>query len=436
MTAERILITGGRVIDPRNGIDAVSPICIADGKIAAVGYQPDGFHPERELHVPGQVVCPGFIDLSARLREPGQSHKGTIESEGAAAIAAGVTTVCVPPDTMPVIDTPAVVKLILERGQQAATVRIVPIGALTRALNGRDLSEMSALQSAGCVAVGNAAVPLGSNLVMRRALEYAASYDLLVLIRPQDASLRDGGCAHEGAVAARLGLPGIPEAAETVAVAEALVMIELTGARAHFGQISSARAASMIANARSQGLRVSADTAMHHLHLTEEDVDGFNALCHVDPPLRTKTDRDTLRAAVAEGSLQALCSDHQPHEPDAKLQVFAATEPGIAALETLLPLGLRLVDDRTFGLPTLIDRLTTGPAAVLGLSSGHIGAGAPADLCIFDPRVDWTIDESTWRSAGRNTPYWGTSMRGRVTATIVGGRLVGLIDTMDDRPMP
>lgn len=427
MIAERILISGGRVIDPESGIDCVGPVCSADGVILAVGHQPADFQPDRELQVPGQVVCPGFIDLSARLREPGQAHKGTIASEGAAALAAGFTTVCTPPDTVPVIDSPAVVKLILERAQQAGRIRVLPIGALTRGLNGRDLSELGALQSAGCRAVGNAGVPLANNLVLRRAFEYAAGYDLLVCLRPQDTALRDGGCVHEGAVAMRLGLPGIPEAAETIAVAEALVLAELTGVRLHFGQISGARAIRSITSAQQRGLPVTADTALHQLHLTERHVDGFNALCHVDPPLRTEADRAALRAAVAAGTLAALCSDHQPHDPDAKLQVFPETEPGMSTLECMLPLGLSLVADGVLSLQELIARLTVGPARILGLASGRLAVGAPADICIFDPQRCWRVDETTWRSAGRNTPFWGEDMVGRVTTMVIGGCVVELI---------
>lgn len=424
MSVERILISAGRVIDPVNGIDGVHPVFIADGRIVAVGSEPAGFEPDRELAVPGCIVCPGFIDLSARMREPGHEHKGTLASEGAAAAAAGVTTLCVPPDTAPVIDTPAVARLIRERGRKAARIRMIPVGALTRGLNGRDLSEMSALRAAGCRAVGNARAPLASQLVVRRAFEYAASNDLLVLLRPEDPSLRDGGCVHEGPVATRLGLPGIPEAAEILAVAEYLVLIEHTGVSAHFGQLSSSRAAAMIAAAQASGLPVSADVAIHQLHFTEDSVEGFDPLFHVDPPFRTALDREGLRRAVASGSITAICSDHQPHDPDAKLDVFSATEPGIASIETLLPLTLRLVGEGMLSLPQAIARLTAGPAAVLGLPTGRLNVGAPADLCIFDPAERWSVDDLHWRSQGRNTPFWGEEMRGRVLYTLVDGRPV------------
>lgn len=424
MIGERLCISGGRIVDPATDTDSVGPICIADGRILAVGHVPDGFTVDRELDVSGSIVCPGLIDLCARFREPGREHKGTLSSEGAAALAGGITAVAVPPDTNPVIDTPAVVRLLTERGQRAARLRVLPIGAATRGLNGKDLSEMSALKEAGCVAVGNAFAPFANNLVLRRAFEYAVSNDILMILRPEDASLRDRGCAHEGYMATRLGLAGIPEVAETVAVAECLALIEHTGARAHFGQLSSARSARMIAEAQARGLPVSADVAIHQLFLTEADIEGFDAFCHVEPPLRTLADRDLLRTALADGAIAGVCSDHQPHDPDAKLDVFAATEPGIASLQTLLPLVLRLASDGVLPLAEAIARVTVGPADILGLPAGRLEAGAPADLCVFDPKEVWRIDSASWLSAGRNTPFWGQELVGRVTHTLVGGELV------------
>jgi len=421
---ERLVIRGGRVIDPANGIDAVLPVYLADGEIAAVGARPDGFWGEREISAEGQIVCPGFVDLCARLREPGLEHKATIASETLAAAIAGVTTLCCPPDTSPVIDTPAVVKLIQERAERAGNARVAPIGALTRGLSGKDLSEMRALKEAGCLAVSNAQAPVVNALVLRRALEYAASHDLLAILRPEDPWLRNQGCVHEGAVGSRLGLPGIPSSAETVAVAQALALIEQTGVRAHFAQLSCARAVEMIAEARQKGVSVTADVAIHHTDLTETAVEGFNALCHVIPPLRTKADREGLRAGLASGTVVAICSDHQPHDLDAKLDAFPSTEPGIASLETLLPLTLRLVEAGVLDLNQAIARLTSGPAGVLGLSAGTLSAGAPADVCIFDPDQSWCVQEREWRSNGRNTPYWGESFKGRVTQVILAGRPV------------
>jgi dihydroorotase len=421
--SERILVKGGRVIDPASGLDGLHDLYLAEGRVVALDVPPDGFTADFEVGARGKIVCPGFIDLCARLREPGHEHKATIAGESRAAAAAGITTLCCPPDTDPVIDTPAVANLIREKAQLTGTLRVLPIGALTRGLQGRDLSEMSALRSAGCLAVGNAHAPLANTLVLRRALEYAASYDLLVVIRPEDPHLADHGCAHEGPVSTRMGLPGIPETAETVAVAQVLALMEHTGARVHFAQISSGRAVRMIAKAQADGIPVSADVAAHQLHLTETDIEGFDALCHVRPPLRGRADREILREALRDGVIAAICSDHQPHEPGAKLDAFPATAPGMASLQTLLPLALQLADEGVLTLSRALAALTSGPAAVLGLELGALRPGAPADICIFDPEECWTVGEDTWLSDGRNTPFWKKTVTGRVTHTFFSGRL-------------
>lgn len=421
--ASHILIKGGRVIDPANGFDAIAPLCIADGVVAGLGTIPDGFVSECTVDAAGQIVSPGFIDLCARMREPGQTRKASIASETAAAAKGGITTLCCPPDTSPVIDTPAVATLIQEKAEQAGKARLLPIGALTRQLDGANLSAMAALKHAGCVAVGNAQRPLANPLVLRRALEYAATHDLLVVLRPEDPWLADVGCAHEGAVATRLGLPGIPEAAETVALAQALTLIEPSGARVHFGQISCARAVAMLGNARSRGMRVTADVAAHHLCLTEDALADFDANCHVRPPLRSLADRDALRAGLASGVLGAVCSDHQPHEADAKLDAFPSTEPGMATLETLLPSLATEVREKRLDWPTALARLTSGPADVLGVHLGRLSEGSQADVCVFHPDADWRADEHHWLSRGRNTPFWGTTLYGRVTLTLLGGQV-------------
>ncbi len=422
MSGERLIIRGGRVIDPANGVDAVLPVAIAEGVIAAVGAVPDGFAATQEIDASGWVVCPGFVDLCARLREPGQEHKATIASETAAAAAAGVTTLCCPPDTHRVIDTAAVAHLVRERAEAVGKARVVPIGALTRGLQGQELSSMATLKEAGCLAVSNAYAPVENLLILRRALEYAAGCGLLVIVRPEEPSLRNKGCVHDGAVGSRLGLPGIPTAAETVAVAQTLVLAEQTGARVHFGQLSSARAVAMVAEAQSRGVAVSADVAIHQLHLTESAVEGFDANAHVYPPFRAESDRDALRLGLAAGTLAAICSDHQPHEPNAKLDAFPSTEAGIASLETLLPLTLRLVEAGVLDLPTAIARLTCGPAAIMGLDAGTLGVGARADVCLFDPGREWIAQAPDWWSRGVNTPFYGERFKGRVTRTLLGGR--------------
>lgn len=424
MAGPRIAISGARLIDPANGIDRQQSVYIANGIVAAVGKRPDGFYADREIQVPGQIVCPGFIDLCARIREPGQEHKATIASEAAAAVAGGFTTLCCPPDTQPVVDTPAVAEMIRDRADRIGKARILPIGALTRSLHGEALSEMRALKKAGCVAASNAQIPVANTLVLRRALEYAASFELLVMVRPEDPWLRNHGVIHEGLVSTRLGLPGIPEAAETVVVAQVLALLKQTGARVHFAQLSCAAAVEMVGRARELGLPVSADGSAHQLCLTEAALEDFDSLYHVNPPFRTEQDRAALCRGVADGILSAICSDHQPHEEGAKLDAFSSTEPGISSLETVLPLTLGLVSSGQLDLIRVIDSLTNGPAKVLGLTAGQIRPGSVADICVFDPEAVWKASARNWCSRGLNSPFFGTELKGRVTCTLVAGRIV------------
>lgn len=419
----RITIRNGRLIDPAAGVDTRTSLHVADGRVAAVGAAPEGFSADHTIDASGLIVCPGLIDLQARLREPGTEHKGTIESETRAAAAGGVTTVCCPPDTDPVVDTAAVVELIRRRADRAGYARVLPMGALTAGLAGEKLSEMHGLAAAGCVAMSNAQRPVPNTRVLRRALEYAASLDMTVVLHAEDPWLGGSGCMHEGTVSARLGLPGIPSCAEVVAVARDLILIEQTGVRAHFGQISTARAADMIAEARQKGLPVTADVGIHHLFLTEMDVTGFDARCHVRPPLRTQRDRDGLREALADGVLDAICSDHQPHDADAKLAPFSSTEPGISGVETLLPLTLRLVSEGLLSLSDALARLTQQPSQLLEIDGGSLSPGDRADICIFDPEGVWEVNGEALVSHGKNTPFLGWEMKGRVTHTIVAGNI-------------
>ncbi len=420
----RISILDGRVIDPAQAIDQVQNIYVADGRILALGKAPAGFGADREIDAKGQIVCPGLVDLCARLREPGLEHKATIASETAAAASAGITTLCCPPDTDPVIDNPAVAELIHQRAEQAGKARVLTLGALTKGLAGTQLSEMIALKEEGCVGLSNGLQPVSNAQVLRRAMEYAATHKLTIFLHAEDVFLRNRGCAHEGVVSTRLGLPGIPETAETAAVARDLVLIAQTGVRAHFCHLSSARAVEMITHAQHDGLPVSADVAAHQLFLTEMDISDFNSDCHVLPPLRSLRDRDGLRKAVAEGSVSAICSDHQPHEPDAKRAPFMSTEPGISALETLLPLTLRLVDEGVLSLSNALARLSSGPAHILGKDIGSLAVGRQADICIYDPAHVWTLTREQLHSRGKNTPFAGWEFKGRVTHTLLGGKLV------------
>ncbi|MGB5202349.1 MAG: dihydroorotase [Sedimenticolaceae bacterium] len=419
-----ISIINGRLIDPAHGIDDFLDLHIDGETVVAVGDAPAEFAADEIIDARDCVVCPGLVDLAASLREPGYEHKATLASETAAAARGGITTLLCTPDTNPVIDNSAVVELVHRMARKLGRARILATGALTRGLKGEQLSEMAALKQAGCVAVSNAHHPLASTLVERRALEYATTFGLTVFLRSEDRHLRAGGCAHEGAVAARLGLPSIPSAAESVAVARDLALAEHTKAKVHFRNLSTQTAARMISEAQAASLAVTADVAAHQLHLTEMDVDGFVAECHVSPPFRTLGDRAALRRAVADGTIAAICSDHQPHEPDAKQRPFPETEPGISGLETLLGLTLRLVEEKVIDLPTAIARVTSGPADILGLPYGRLGIGSPADLCVFDPERRWTLDTETMRSEGHNTPFSGWDFAGYITYTLFNGRIV------------
>ncbi len=417
-------IVGGRLIDPAHHIDDHLDIHIDGEVVIAVGDAPAEFTPDETIDAHGLVVCPGLIDLAASLREPGYEHKATLATETAAAAAGGITTVLCTPNTNPVIDNAAVVELIHRMSHKLGKTRVLATGALTRGLKGERLSEMAALQQAGCVAVSNATQPLASTLVERRALEYATTFGLTVFLHPEDHDLRADGCAHEGIVSTRLGLPAIPEAAESVAVARDLALAEHTCAKVHFRSLSTQTATRMLREAQANGLTVTADVAAHQLHLTEMDVDGFDSGCHVSPPFRTLADRDALRRAVADGTISAICSDHQPHEPDAKQRPFPETDPGISGLESLLGLTLRLVEEGCLDLPTALARVTCGPADIVGLPYGRLSVGSPADVCVFAPDQHWTLHSGKMCSEGRNTPFEGWDFPGPIRHTLLNGRVV------------
>lgn len=415
------VIKNGRVVDPAHNVDGEHNLYINDGFIAGLDDPPEDFETDREINAKGLVVCPGLIDLRARLREPGQEHKATLDSELTAAVAGGITTLCIPPDTNPVIDTPAMAQMIQQRAWQIGKSFIHPLGALTQNLEGQALTNMAGLDEAGCVGVSNALAAVKDTVVMRRAMQYASTFELTVFLHSHDPWLWGNGVVHEGEISTRLGLPAIPEAAETVGVARDLALIETTQAACHFNGLSTARAVEMVARAQQESLPVTADVTAHHLHLTEHDIGFFNTLCHVAPPLRSQRDRDRLRNGLKDGTITAICSDHQPHEPDAKLAPFSESEPGISGLETLLPLTIKLVAEEVLTLPEAIALLTIKPAQILGIDSGHLGVGATADICIFDIEQEWTFDRETMLSRGKNNPFHNWPFTGRVTHTLIGG---------------
>ena len=418
-----MVIKNGHVIDPAHNIDGNHNLYINDGFIAGLDDLPGDFETDREIDATGLIVCPGLIDLRARLREPGQEYKATLDSELSAAVAGGITTLCKPPDTNPTIDTPAMAQMIQQRAWQIGKSFIHPLGALTQNLEGHTLTNMAGLDEAGCVGVSNALAAVKDTVVMRRAIQYASTFDLTVFLHSHDPWLWGNGVVHEGEISTRLGLPAIPEAAETVGVARDLALIETTQAACHFNGLSTARAVDMVARAQKEGLPVTTDVTAHHLHLTEHDIGFFNTLCHVAPPLRSQRDRDRLRSGLKDGTITAICSDHQPHEPDAKLAPFSESEPGISGLETLLPLTIRLVTENVLTLSEAIALLTIKPAQILNIDSGHLGVGATADICIFDLESEWTFDREKMLSRGKNNPFHNWLFRGQVTHTLVGGEL-------------
>ncbi len=417
-----VLIKNARLLDPNADTDAVGCIGVRDGLIEYRGKKPPDAKYKETIDAKGLWLMPGAIDLCARLREPGHTAKATMKTESPAALGAGITALCMPPDTRPVIDNAAVVNRVNRIAKAAGGAYVYMLGALTQGLAGAALAEMSALKQAGCVGVSNGLAPIGSTLLARRALEYAASLNLTIHVVPLDASLANGGCAHEGPVATRLGLPPIPVAAEAVSMRVWISLVEDTGARVHFGRLSSARGVALLESAQARGLPVTADVAAHQLFMTADDVEGFNAMAHVMPPLRAQEDREALRAAVASGAIGAICSDHQPHEADAKINPFPLTEPGISALETLLPLGLRLVQEKLLTPLQLAERLSLGPAQILGVAGGSLAKGTPADLVLVDPDQAWTLQPQALKSAGHNTPFGGQAFLGRALRAWSGQR--------------
>lgn len=419
-----IHIRGGHVIDPASQQNSRQDVFIREGYIIALGQAPADFVADQLIDAHGCLVCPGLIDLNARLREPGQEHTATIDSETRAAAAGGVTTLVVPPDTDPVIDTPAVVELIEDRAKKAARTMVLTVGAITQKLESELLAEMAALKAAGCVGVSNAMHEIANTVVWQRALSYAATLDLIVFINAADPWLQAQGCVHQGTVSTRLGLGGIPETAETIAVSRDLLLIEQTGVRAHFHNISSGRGVALIREAQVRGLPVTADVSAHHLHLTEHDLGNYDSSTHVMPPLRTLRDREQLQQGLRDGVIQAITSQHQPLDKDAKLGPFAETQPGISGLETLLPLTLKLVENDELSLQQAIAALTCQPASILGIEAGRIQVGAMADLSIIDPEAEFTCTPGEFVSAGKNSPFGGWLFSHAVSHTIYHGRLV------------
>ncbi len=424
-----ILIRGGRVIDPGGAFDANADLAIGDGKILAIGAAPAGFAADKTIDATGCIVAPGLLDLAVRLREPGYEHAGMLASELAAAVAGGVTSVVCPPDTDPVLDEPGLVEMLRFRAEKLNAARVFPLGALTRNLQGEVLTEMLALTEAGCVAFSQAEVPLANTQVLLRALQYASTFGCAVWLRPQEMHLGQG-VAASGPLATRMGLAGIPVAAETIALHTIFELTRATGARVHLCRISSAAGVALVRQAKAEGLAVTCDVSINSLHLIDTDLGYFDSRMRLNPPLRQQRDRDALRAGLADGTIDALVSDHTPVDEDAKALPFAESEPGATGLELLLSQALKWSRDDGVDLSRALAVLTSAPARVLGKSfgpladsAGQLRVAGVADICIFDPHAAWVVEPNALQSQGKHTPFSGYELPGRVRCTLVGGQI-------------
>ena len=436
----KILIQNGRVMDPATGRDEIADIAVAAGRVIASGRVAPDFHAARVIDATGCVVAPGLVDLAVRLREPGQEHAGMLESEMAAAVAGGVTSLVCPPDTDPVLDEPGLVDMLRFRAEKLHQARVFPIGALTRGLKGEVLTEMAELTESGCIGFGQAEVPIVNHQVLQRALQYAATFGYTVWLRPQDFWLGKG-VAASGALATRMGLAGIPVAAETIALNTLFDLLRSVhgssdrqhrdkGVRVHLCRISSAAGLALVRQAKAEGLPVSCDVSVHNLHLSDVDIGYYDSRTRLQPPLRQPRDRDALRAGLADGTIDALVSDHNPVDADAKVLPFADAEPGATAVELLLGLAAQWAQQDGLGLMQALSVLTTGPLKVLGgalgtlqASVGQIIEGGVADLCVFDPNSAWQVRPEALRSQGKHTPFEGHVLPVSVRATLVGGQV-------------
>ncbi|HLX81507.1 MAG TPA: dihydroorotase [Burkholderiales bacterium] len=415
----KLLIKGGRVVDPASGRDEVGDVFISEGRISGKREKAD-----QTIEAKGLVVAPGLIDLAARLREPGYEYKATLESEMDAAVAGGVTSLACPPDTDPPLDEPGLVDMLRRRAKVLSRARVYPVGALTVKLAGERLTEMAELAEAGCVAFSQANAPLADTQVLWRAMQYAGTFGFPVWLRAEDRWLSQGGVAHDGEVATRLGLAGIPSFAETIALGTVLQLVRATGARLHFCRLSTAAGVEMIRAAKKEALPVTCDVGIHHVHLSEMDLGYYDSHCRLEPPLRSQRDREALAAGLADGTIDCAVSDHTPVDEDQKQMPFAEAEPGATGLELLLPLLLKWGAERKLPLAKTLARVTSDAARVLGVASGRIEAGAPADLVVFDPEQSFRVTPEALKSQGKNTPFLGYELAGRVRATIVAGSVV------------
>lgn len=420
-------ILNGRLVDPANGVDRLADVHLAQGRVLALtdpgAAPPTGFVAARAIDARGLVVAPGLVDLAVRLREPGNEYLATLQSEMRAALVGGVTSLSCPPDTDPPLDEPGLVQMLKHKARGLSGANLYPLGALTLGLRGEVITEMAELAESGCVGFSQSGVPVLDTLTLVRAMQYASSFGFTVWLQPQDPYLSRGGVAHGGAVATRLGLPGVPVTAETVALFTIFEIVRATGCRVHLCRLSSARGLELVRAAKSEGLPISCDVSVHHLHLTDVDIGWFDSNLRVVPPFRSQRDRDAIRAGLRDGTIDAICSDHTPVDDDSKVLPFGEAEPGVTALELLLPLTLKWASEDGVPLADALAKLCTAPTAVLGLDAAGLHLGARADLCVFDPAERWVVSRASLCSQGKHTPYLNRELLGRVRLTVVDGRV-------------
>jgi len=430
MSGDAIFIEGGRVIDPASGTDGPRTVVLRDGRVAEVGERVERPRDARAIDARGRWVTPGFIDLHVHLREPGQEYKETVATGARAAVAGGFTSVCAMPNTAPPNDNASVTELILARAAAAGLARVYPVGCISKGLKGEELAEYGELRTAGCVAVSDDGKPVMSSALMRRALEYARAFALVVAVHEEDSGLVGKGVMHEGRAATRLGLKGVPSAAEEVMVRRDLALLELCGGRLHVQHVSAAGSVRALREAKKRGLPVTAEATPHHLTLTDEDVarSRYDPSFKMNPPLRSAEDVQAVQEGLADGTIDAIATDHAPHSLVEKDLEFDVAANGIVGLETAFAACLGLVRKGALSERRLVEALTAGPAKALGLPGGTLARGSPADVAILDPGLEWRCDPARFHSKSRNSPWKGALLLGRCTHTVVGGRLVHELD--------
>ncbi|MBI3803435.1 MAG: dihydroorotase [Nitrospirae bacterium] len=419
---ERILIQGGRILDPAHGRDAVGDLLIEEGVVREIGPKLAIKGAVTRIDAAGKLVVPGLIDLHSHLREPGFEYKETVASGTAAAAAGGFTSICCMPNTNPVNDNQSVTEFILERAKAEGKVHVLPVGAITKGSKGEELAEIGELVSAGCVAISDDGRPVMNSELMRRAMEYAKIFDIPVIDHCEDLNLSAGGVMFEGEVSTALGLKGIPAASETVMVARDIALAELTGARVHLAHISCGGSVHLIREAKRRGIAVTAETCPHYFTLTDDRVRGFDANAKMKPPLATRRDLEEVRAGLADGTIDAIATDHAPHAAQEKECEIDHAPFGIIGLETAFALSLMLVEEGVLSLQDLIRKLTESPARIIGKKIGRLGVGDTADVTVIDPAAEWSVDVGSFKSKSKNSPFLGWKLKGRIAGIVVAGK--------------